>query len=253
MHLMKGLEHPLQRCLWIDLNNFIPFPSLCHTACLLSSVWLSCRTSLPQEVLPHAEVKGILCESSAPDLLCVGFDFYRLQMQHLWKCPNIRPFPGNGKDNQKFVGQAKLQFVLFAVAVFIFPSTMTTSGISVSFNKGNTCVDVENPSEAWIGRGQWLVYMKEILFIFYIVLIIAQSKFIKGKKPPWFQCICSLFLAAGSVWLAQQALDLFAAGFWSFQWSIPSSLWQLSSQLLMPPISPWGLGIANLVNETLRL
>lgn len=182
MHLMKGLEHPLQRCLWIDLNNFIPFPSLCHTACLLSSVWLSCRTSLPQEVLPHAEVKGILCESSAPDLLCVGFDFYRLQMQHLWKCPNIRPFPGNGKDNQKFVGQAKLQFVLFAVAVFIFPSTMTTSGISVSFNKGNTCVDVENPSEAWIGRGQWLVYMKEILFIFYIVLIIAQSKFIKGKK-----------------------------------------------------------------------
>lgn len=38
MHLMKGLEHPLQRCLWIDPNHFIPFPSLCYPVCILSLV-----------------------------------------------------------------------------------------------------------------------------------------------------------------------------------------------------------------------
>lgn len=49
----------------------------------------------------------------------MGFDSDRLQMQHLWKCPNIRPFPDNGKDYQKFVGQAKLSFVLVAVFVVV--------------------------------------------------------------------------------------------------------------------------------------
>lgn len=50
--------------------------------------------------------------------------------------------------------------------------------------------------------------------------IIKVHKRKKYPGPTMFQCIYSLFLAAGSVWQRhklQQALDLFAAGFWSFQ------------------------------------
>lgn len=114
--------------MWIASINFNSFPSLRYPVFFLRLTWLSCRISLPQEILAHAEVKGILYERNVSDLPSVVFDFLRtsnatsLEQHSLSrKCPNIRHFPDDGNNsNCKFVCQAKLQLVI--LLFFFLPS-----------------------------------------------------------------------------------------------------------------------------------